>query len=58
MQESKTAAEKLGAKFNDDVDKAAFKQAVQPLVQSSISNDVRKKLFEAVQAANTAFPAK
>ncbi|GAB3703231.1 TRAP transporter substrate-binding protein [Mariniluteicoccus flavus] len=57
-QESKTAAEKLGAKFNDDVDMAAFKAAVKAQVDAAINNDVRKKLYEAVQAANKAFPAK
>lgn len=56
--ESKASAEKLGAKFNDDCDIAAFKAATKPLVESSISNDVRKKLFEAAQAANKAHPAK
>lgn len=55
--ESKKAAEGIGAKFNDDVDTDAFKSAVQPLIKDSINNDVRKKLQEAVQAANKAHPA-
>lgn len=55
---SKANAEKLGAKFNDDVDVAAFKTAVQPVVDSFLTNDVRKKLADAVKAANAKYPAK
>jgi TRAP-type C4-dicarboxylate transport system substrate-binding protein len=53
-KESRTAAEGLGAKFNDDVDTEAFEELVAPLVKSSINNDVRQDLFDAVQAANEA----
>ncbi len=55
---SKAASEKAGAKFNDDVDTAAFKALVTPLVKASISNDVRQKLYDAVQKANAANPKK
>ena len=54
---SKANAEKLGAKFNDDCDTAAFKAATKSVVDESISNDVRKTLYAAVQAANKAHPA-
>jgi tripartite ATP-independent transporter DctP family solute receptor len=53
-EESRAAAEELGAEFNDDVDTDAFKDAVAPLVEKSINNDVRQGLFDAVQAANEA----
>jgi TRAP-type C4-dicarboxylate transport system substrate-binding protein len=53
-EESRTAAEGLGAEFNDDVDVEAFEELVQPLVEDSINNDVRQGLFDAVQAANEA----
>ncbi len=56
--ESIKNSEKAGAQFNDDVDVAAFKAAVQPLVTESINNDVRRKLYQAVQDANTQFPQK
>lgn len=52
--ESKKSAEDAGAEFNDDVDVDAFKELVQPLVESSINNDVRQGLYDAVQAANDA----
>ena len=55
---SKAASQKTGAAFNDDVDTAAFKKLVQPLVTESINNPVRQKLYDAVQKANTANPAK
>ncbi len=50
--ESKAASEKAGAKFNDDVDVAAFKAATEGLVKKSINNPVRQKLYDAVQKAN------
>jgi tripartite ATP-independent transporter DctP family solute receptor len=53
-EESRAAAEELGAEFNDDVDVEAFEELVQPLVEDSINNDVRQALFDAVQAANEA----
>jgi tripartite ATP-independent transporter DctP family solute receptor len=53
-EESRAAAEELGAEFNDDVDVAAFEELVAPLVEDSINNDVRQALFDAVQAANEA----
>ena len=46
-------ATSIGAEFNDDVDTAAFKKLVQPLVDESINeNDIRKALYEAIQQAN------
>lgn len=54
---SKANSEGIGAKFNDDVDVAAFKTAVKPLVDESINNPVRQALYDAVQAANAANPA-
>ncbi|MGB3954621.1 MAG: TRAP transporter substrate-binding protein [Brooklawnia sp.] len=51
-------ATSIGAQFNDDVDIAAFKERVQPLVDESVNeNDVRKTLYERVQEANAANPA-
>ena len=54
VEESKDKSIAAGATFNDDVDAEAFKAAVQPLVDESINNDVRKALYEAVQKANAA----
>jgi tripartite ATP-independent transporter DctP family solute receptor len=54
VDESRTAAEGLGAEFNDDVDVAAFEETVAPLVEESINNDVRQALFDAVEASNEA----
>lgn len=57
--ESQAASEEAGAVFNtDDVDVAAFKEAVQPLIDESINNPVRESLYELVQQANEAHPAK
>jgi tripartite ATP-independent transporter DctP family solute receptor len=53
-EESRAASEEIGAEFNDDVDVEAFEEAVAPLVEDSINNDVRQALFDAVQAANEA----
>ncbi len=53
-EESRVAAEELGAEFNDDVDIEAFEETVAPLVESSINNDVRQALFDAVNASNEA----
>lgn len=47
-----------GAEFVTDVDTAAFKARVKPLVEKSINNPVRQALFDAVQKANAAHPAK
>ncbi len=59
VAESIANAEKLGAEFNDDVDTAAFKTRVQPLVDETVNaNDVRKALYAAIQEANKANPAK
>ncbi|WP_147915268.1 TRAP transporter substrate-binding protein [Ruania zhangjianzhongii] len=56
-EESRAASEEAGAEFNDDVNIEAFREAVQPLIDESINNDVRQGLFDAVQAANEEFPA-
>ena len=57
-KESRTASEAAGAAFNEDVDVAAFKALVQPMVESSVNeNEVRKQLYEAVQKANEANPS-
>ena len=52
-EESKAKSEAAGAQFNEDADTAAFKALVQPLVETSVGeNDLRKKLYEAIQQAN------
>ncbi|GAA2729250.1 TRAP transporter substrate-binding protein [Cellulomonas aerilata] len=53
-EESRARSEEIGAEFNDDVDVEAFEESVADLVESSINNDVRQELFDAVQAANEA----
>ena len=58
IPESVEAAKSKGANFITDVDTAAFKAAVTPLVKESINNPVRQKLYDAVQAANAKYPAK
>ncbi|WIY82549.1 TRAP transporter substrate-binding protein [Propionimicrobium sp. PCR01-08-3] len=56
--ESRTEAEGIGAEFNEDVDTAAFKELTQPVVDAAVAeNDVRKTLYDAIQAANEANPA-
>jgi len=58
VEESKANAESLGAEFVEDVDTAAFKELVQPLVDESVNeNDARKALYAAIQEANAAHPA-
>ena len=58
IPESIEAAKKKGATFVTDVDVAAFKAAVTPLVKESINNPVRQKLYDAVQQANAKYPPK
>ena len=58
VDESKGRSMTTGAEFVTDVDTAAFKARVQPLVEKSINNPVREALFDAVQKANAAHPAK
>ncbi len=59
VKDSIEHATSIGAQFNDDVDTAAFKASVQPLVESSVNqNDVRKGLYEMIQDANKENPAK
>ncbi|MGI5951292.1 MAG: TRAP transporter substrate-binding protein [Brooklawnia sp.] len=58
VAESIANSEAIGAQFNDDVDAAAFKALVQPLIDESVNeNDARKAMYEAIQAANAANPA-
>lgn len=58
-QSSIEHATSIGAEFNDNVDIAAFKTLTQPLVDSAISgNDTRQALYQVVQEANAAYPAK
>ena len=55
VEESKANSESIDAKFNDDVDTAAFKALVQPLVEESTSeNEYRMQMAEAIAAANEA----
>lgn len=58
VDESKDRSKATGAQFVTDVDTAAFKARVKPLVEKSINNPVRQALFDAVQKANAAHPAK
>ncbi len=58
VAESRARSEAIGATFNEDVDVAAFKAAVEPLTKQSINNPVRQKLYDAVQKANATHPAK
>jgi tripartite ATP-independent transporter DctP family solute receptor len=58
IDESIAAAKAKGANFVTDVDAAAFKAAVTPLVKESINNPVRQKLYDAVQGANAKYPPK
>lgn len=58
IEESKANSESIGAQFNDDVDVAAFKERVQPLVEETVNeNEVRQTLYQAIQEANAANPA-
>jgi tripartite ATP-independent transporter DctP family solute receptor len=52
------AAKAKGATIVTDVDTAAFKANVKPLVMESINNPVRQKLYDAIQAANARFAKK
>ncbi len=46
-----------GAKVNDDVDIAAFKQKVKPLIDGAIEGrEGRQKLYDAIQKANSEHP--
>lgn len=58
VEESIERSEATGAEFITDVDTAAFKARVQPLVQESINNPVRQALHDAIDKANAAHPAK
>lgn len=58
VEESKTKSKANKATFVDNVDTAAFKTKVEPLVKESINNPVRQALYDAVQKANKANPAK
>lgn len=43
-------AEKAGGKFSDDVDVAAFRAAVKPLVDSKLTTDVTKTIYQKIEA--------
>lgn len=43
-------AEKAGAKFSDDVDMEAFRASVKPLVDSKLTNDVTKTIYQKIEA--------
>jgi tripartite ATP-independent transporter DctP family solute receptor len=58
VDDSIAAAKAKGANFVTDVDVAAFKAAVTPLVKESINNPVRQKLYDAIQATNAKYSAK
>jgi tripartite ATP-independent transporter DctP family solute receptor len=58
VDQSISAAKAKGANFVTDVDVAAFRSAVTPLVKESINNPVRQKLYDAIQAANARFAKK
>ena len=58
VDDSIAAAKAKGATFVTDVDVAAFRTAVTPLVKESINNPVRQKLYDAVQAANVKYSKK
>lgn len=57
VEESKKKSEAAGATFNE-LDVEPFRTAVAPMVSDAINNDVRKALYETVQTANKAHPAK
>lgn len=53
--ESIEHAKSIGAAFNDDVDTAAFKALVQPMVQSAIADSpLRQTLYASIESANEA----
>jgi TRAP-type C4-dicarboxylate transport system substrate-binding protein len=56
VDDSIAKAKAKGATFVTDVDVAAFRGAVTPLVKESINNPVRQKLYDAIQAANAKYP--
>jgi tripartite ATP-independent transporter DctP family solute receptor len=58
VQVSIDAAKAKNANFVTDVDVAAFKAAVAPLVKEAINNPVRQKFFDAIQTANAKYPNK
>ncbi|MNI74126.1 Bacterial extracellular solute-binding protein, family 7 [compost metagenome] len=43
-------AEKVGAKFSDDVDMEAFRASVKPLIDSKLTNDVTKTSYQKIEA--------
>ncbi|MPM25046.1 Solute-binding protein [bioreactor metagenome] len=58
VNESIERSKALGAQFNDDVDTAAFKARVAPMVEEYMgANDLRAKYYEATQQANQDNPA-
>ncbi|MFV0452199.1 MAG: TRAP transporter substrate-binding protein DctP [Propioniciclava sp.] len=53
---ARATAEEGGATFVDDVDVQAFADLTRPQVEDSLTNEVRVRLYEAVQRANEAHP--
>ena len=43
-------AEKAGGKFSEDVDMDAFRAAVKPLVDSKLTTDVTKTIYQKIEA--------
>ncbi|MDR2895463.1 MAG: TRAP transporter substrate-binding protein [Propionibacteriaceae bacterium] len=57
VDESIEISKTAGATFVEDVDTAAFKASVAPLIEQYVTNDVTQALYDAVQEANAAHPA-
>lgn len=51
VADAKQVAEEAGAHFND-ADMAAFQEAVAPLTESKLTNDVTKNIYETIRAWN------
>jgi tripartite ATP-independent transporter DctP family solute receptor len=49
-RKARADAEKAGAKFSDDVDMEAFRASVKPLIDSKLTNDVTKTIYQKIEA--------